>query len=159
MRYAFVFRGLERLGCGGHAAAEFALTIPVMLVLIVGVFEFGRAYWIQNTLQFAAEQTARCVMANPPSPTTGTTSVTSGTCNITNYLSGLPSTTATTGNCASTTPPIGSCPSTLGHSQWVAVSYTFQFNTLLASLVNYVSKSNTNYSSITMRGQSIVPVS
>jgi Flp pilus assembly protein TadG len=159
MRYSFEFRRLDRIGCDGHAAAEFALVIPILLVLIVGVFEFGRAYWIQNTLQFAAEQTARCVMANPPSPTTGTTSVTTGTCAISNWLSGLPSTTTTTGNCASVAPPIGTCPSTLGHSQWVAVSYPFQFNTLLAGLVKYVSKTNTSYSSITMRGLSIVPVS
>ena len=64
-------RWLE-LGSDGGSAVEFALLIPFLLVLIIGIYEFGRAYWVQNTLQFAAEQTARCVMANPPStPSTG----------------------------------------------------------------------------------------
>ena len=45
--------------CEGGAAAEFALLIPFILLLIYGIYEFGRLYWIQNTLQFAAEQTGR----------------------------------------------------------------------------------------------------
>jgi Flp pilus assembly protein TadG len=44
----------------GSAAVEFALTIPVLLLLMFGLFEFGRLLWTQNSIQYAVEQAARC---------------------------------------------------------------------------------------------------
>jgi Flp pilus assembly protein TadG len=51
---------LRRLtGDRGAAAVEFALVIPVLLLLVFGVAEFGRAYNIQTTLSGAAREGAR----------------------------------------------------------------------------------------------------
>jgi Flp pilus assembly protein TadG len=51
---------LRRLaGDRGAAAVEFALVVPVLLLLIFGVAEFGRAYNIQTTLSGAAREGAR----------------------------------------------------------------------------------------------------
>jgi Flp pilus assembly protein TadG len=44
----------------GAAAVEFALTVPVLLLLLLGVSEFGRLLWTQNSIQYAVEQAARC---------------------------------------------------------------------------------------------------
>ena len=44
----------------GSAAVEFALTIPVLLGLLLGIAEFGRLMWTQNSIQYAVEQAARC---------------------------------------------------------------------------------------------------
>jgi len=46
----------------GAAAVEFALVMPLLLILILGIAEFGRAYNIQTTLSAAAREGAR-VMA------------------------------------------------------------------------------------------------
>ena len=54
----------------GAAAAEFALLLPIILMFVFALYEFGRVYWIQNTLQFAAEETARWAMATNPACTT-----------------------------------------------------------------------------------------
>ena len=54
----------RRLGCDGGATAEFAMVIPLLLVLIVGIYEYGRIFFIQNTLQYAAEQGGRWLMVN-----------------------------------------------------------------------------------------------
>jgi Flp pilus assembly protein TadG len=43
---------------------EFALVFPSFILLTMGVIEFGRAMWIQNTLQAAVEQAARCAVVN-----------------------------------------------------------------------------------------------
>lgn len=52
--------GLRRLtGDRGAAAVEFALVVPVLLLLVFGVAEFGRAYNIQTTLSGAAREGAR----------------------------------------------------------------------------------------------------
>lgn len=46
----------------GAAAVEFALVVPVLLTLVLGIMEFGRAYNIQTTLSNAARDGVR-VMA------------------------------------------------------------------------------------------------
>ncbi|HYP44075.1 MAG TPA: TadE family protein [Propionibacteriaceae bacterium] len=48
------FRG-ER----GVAAVEFALVLPVLLMLVLGIVEFGRAYHIQTSLSLAAREGVR----------------------------------------------------------------------------------------------------
>lgn len=43
----------------GAVAVEFALILPVFLVLVLGIFEFGRAFNIQVSLSQAARESAR----------------------------------------------------------------------------------------------------
>jgi Flp pilus assembly protein TadG len=45
---------------GGATAVEFAIVAPVLLMLLLGIMEGGRALWTQNALSFAVEQAARC---------------------------------------------------------------------------------------------------
>ena len=44
----------------GAAAVEFALVVPALLVLVMGVFEYGRYLWTVNALQQTVTVTARC---------------------------------------------------------------------------------------------------
>jgi Flp pilus assembly protein TadG len=48
----------------GAAAVEFAIIFPILLLFLFGIYEFGRLFWIQSSLQFAAEQAGRWAMAN-----------------------------------------------------------------------------------------------
>lgn len=43
----------------GAAAVEFALVVPLLLVLVLGIAEFGRAYNIESVLAGAAREGAR----------------------------------------------------------------------------------------------------
>lgn len=45
----------------GAVAVEFALVLPVFLMLVLGIFEFGRAFNIQVSLTEAARESARYV--------------------------------------------------------------------------------------------------
>jgi Flp pilus assembly protein TadG len=45
----------------GTSALEFALLLPVFLLLFFGAIEFGRMIWTQVTLQQAVQAAARCV--------------------------------------------------------------------------------------------------
>jgi Flp pilus assembly protein TadG len=47
---------------GGASAVEFALVLPLLVLLVFGIFEFGRAFSIQVQLSGAAREGAR-VMA------------------------------------------------------------------------------------------------
>jgi Flp pilus assembly protein TadG len=44
----------------GTAAIETALVFPVFILMVLGVFEFGRALWTQSALQYAVQVAARC---------------------------------------------------------------------------------------------------
>ncbi|WP_043496534.1 TadE/TadG family type IV pilus assembly protein [Georgenia sp. SUBG003] len=43
----------------GAAAVEFALVLPILLLLVFGITEFGRAYYAQTTLSNAARDAVR----------------------------------------------------------------------------------------------------
>jgi len=67
------FFSRNRLDDRGGASAEFAVVLPLLLLLVLSIFEFGRAYWIRNNLQFAVEEAGRWVMVNSsPIPSTAT---------------------------------------------------------------------------------------
>lgn len=43
----------------GQAMVEFALVIPVFILLMVGLFDLGRVVWVNDTLATAAREAAR----------------------------------------------------------------------------------------------------
>lgn len=46
---------------GGASVIEFALLAPVFIAMMVGLVEYGRAYWTRQTLEEVAYVTARCM--------------------------------------------------------------------------------------------------
>lgn len=48
------------IGTSGAAIIEFAVTLPVLVLMLFGTFEFGRLLWIQNALHYSVQQAARC---------------------------------------------------------------------------------------------------
>jgi Flp pilus assembly protein TadG len=50
-------RGSER----GAVAVEFALLVPILIMILLGIMEFGRAYNVQASLTNAAREGARSV--------------------------------------------------------------------------------------------------
>jgi TadE-like protein len=64
----------------GQAMVEFALVIPVFILLMVGLFDLGRVVWVNDTLATAAREAARFAIVHggsegnlcpvgPPAPT------------------------------------------------------------------------------------------
>lgn len=46
----------------GAAAVEFALVLPVLLLILLGIIEYGRAFYMQNSLTNAARVAARAMV-------------------------------------------------------------------------------------------------
>jgi Flp pilus assembly protein TadG len=65
----------------GAAMLEFAIGLPVFVMLLFGIFEFGRMLWIQNALHYSVQQAARCASIN--ATTCGSTSA------IQSYAAGI----------------------------------------------------------------------
>lgn len=55
-----MYRSSER----GAVAVEFAILAPVLIMLILGIMEFGRAYNVQITLSNAAREGVRVMAIN-----------------------------------------------------------------------------------------------
>ncbi|MGH6811046.1 MAG: TadE/TadG family type IV pilus assembly protein [Methylocella sp.] len=64
----------------GVSAVEFALTLPVFLLLLFGVWQICFGLWAQFALQHGAERAARCMAVNKTvcGTTTGTQSYAAG---------------------------------------------------------------------------------
>ena len=58
----------------GATAVEFALIVPLLIVLVIGIAEFGRAFQVQGTLSAAAREGVR-VMALQNDPVAARTAV------------------------------------------------------------------------------------
>jgi Flp pilus assembly protein TadG len=48
----------------GAAVLEFGIVAPVLIMIMMGVVEFGRLHWVRNSIEYAAEQTARWAIVN-----------------------------------------------------------------------------------------------
>jgi hypothetical protein len=45
---------------GGTVAIEFAMVFPLFIMMMLGIVEFGRFLWADNTLRHAVQEGARC---------------------------------------------------------------------------------------------------
>lgn len=48
----------------GGALVEYALLLPLFLLLVVGIAQLGQVLWIQAALQHAVDMAARCASVN-----------------------------------------------------------------------------------------------
>jgi len=56
-------RKLKRYGYHGQAIAEFAIALPVLLLLLLGIFEVGRAVFIYSSVTNASRNASRYASA------------------------------------------------------------------------------------------------
>jgi hypothetical protein len=52
----------SREGCRGATIVEFAMVLPVFVLLLFGIIEFGRYFFVQHTLQFATREGTRLAL-------------------------------------------------------------------------------------------------
>ena len=95
-------------------AVEAAFVLPVFLVFCLGTVEFGRLYWIRNSLQYSAEQTGRYAIAHEDSSASDLESVMAGDF----------------GSVANGALNVNVCGDTQGSDNYVTITATYQFDFL-----------------------------
>lgn len=90
-------RRRTRADDAGTALVEFALLLPVLLMLITGLFDVSRAVWQENTLAYAAREGTRYAIVHgsagsPPAGPTNTAGIASA---VTGAAVGVPNITVT----------------------------------------------------------------
>lgn len=70
-------RSLRKMIRGTHAAQimEFAVVLPLLAVMVVGIFDFGQAFSIRQKLTFAARDAARFGSSQPTNDLTQATPI------------------------------------------------------------------------------------
>ena len=121
-------RSLRRFAVNsdGSEAVEFALISIPLFLFLVGVIEFGRLYWVQSELQYAAEAAARYVTINPNADVSAVQSYAAA------QVSGV---SIPTGDFTVTPYSSGSNPPTPSCGNQVTVRYQFQF--IIQNLMPY----------------------
>lgn len=103
-----------RRGDRGAAAVEFALVLPILVLLIFGIVDFGRLLRAQITITEAAREAARAsALVSDAAATTRSDDVTAGL----DDTAGSPTTTVT-----------DSCKTTSDPSDDTSVTVTYQFS-------------------------------
>lgn len=111
----------------GAVALEFAIIAPVVLLLIMGIIDFGRAFYVKQALLNGASQAARAAALGTTNTTTLTTVARTATPNI----RGL----AGAGSDLTLPTVTGTCPTTGAQntdSKTVTAQITFKWMTPLA---------------------------
>ena len=57
----------------GQTLVEFALVLPILLLLMIGIFDFGSAFNSKNSVNFLANTAARYAEVNSCAPCSGQT--------------------------------------------------------------------------------------
>jgi Flp pilus assembly protein TadG len=122
----------------GAAAVEFALLLPVLLLLVFGIIDFGRALNAQITLTQAAREGARLAALGQPDVVNRTQAA----------ASGLSPVTVTVTAC-----PDGAGP---GADASVTTSYPFSFATPIGAIAGMFGSTGLG-SPITLTAQGVMP--
>jgi Flp pilus assembly protein TadG len=77
-------RRAAKHGESGQALAEIAIALPLLLLMLIGIWEFARAYQIQQVVVNAAREGAREVVLPPKADGTGT--IANATAVVNKYL-------------------------------------------------------------------------
>jgi hypothetical protein len=72
----------------GVETVEFALVSVALFTFLLGVVEFGRLYWTQSELQYAAEAGARCATVNCCAAGPASCGASTGTTGIQKFTAG-----------------------------------------------------------------------
>jgi len=133
-------RGRER----GAALLEAAVTVPVILLISVGIFEFGRAYQTSQVLTNAAREGARLAVLEGPTDAEVRARVNS-------YLTSGGLTSLADGNIAvDRNVPLGTATASS-----VTLSYPFEFM-VLNPVVRLVTPTSTTGGPITMTAATLM---
>lgn len=126
-------------GESGQALAEIAIALPLLLLMLIGIWEFARAYQIQQVVVNAAREGARIVVL--PDASGGT--VDSATNAVNNYLSG--------GHISGATVNITGTQDT-GQPMTVTVSVPYSFR-LIGPIIRLATGDNGGPGDITLSSQ------
>lgn len=116
----------------GQTIVEFALAVVLLLVIVLGLFDFGRAVWYSNTLALATREGARYAIVH--GSLSGSPAIASTVASqVDRYVTGLHPTPTTTVTWCAASPCASPDPNKNDPGNYVTVTSTLAY-TPLASM-------------------------
>jgi Flp pilus assembly protein TadG len=114
----------------GQALAEFAIVLPVFLLILLAVFDVGRAVFIYNGLTNSAREAARLAIVNQDKPSVAAraqdmsfgTTVTTTPANLVRFYRALPNSDDVTANPVCDPPAVGCMAVVKADTTWTAIT-------------------------------------
>jgi Flp pilus assembly protein TadG len=135
---------------GGQSLVEFALAVPVLLLILLGLADFGRAFYYTTAIANAARAGAEYAAKNAGAGATQAT-IYNKVCNETGFVAYVPPPGAPT--CPGMSVAVAPSPPVAG-GDVVEVTVTYDFNLFSAYLVSRIVGDNR----IPLRAQATFPV-
>jgi Flp pilus assembly protein TadG len=133
---------------GGQSLVEFALAVPVLLLILLGLADFGRAFYYTTAIANAARAGAEYAAKNAGTGPTVETQTAYRVCNETGFVAYSP-----TATCPGMTVVVSPSPPVAG-GDVVKVTVTYDFNLFSAYLVSRI----VGDKRIPLRAQATFPV-
>lgn len=142
----------RKKGEKGQALVEFALLVPIFLILMFAIMDFGMGFYSWITVTNSAREGARLGAVHPPldvpaSPCFGKVSLEECIEDRVRETAGLPYEDTNLDVDVNCGDPPGPCPAQSGESVVVQVDYRYELMTPLASLIGNLIGSTLNLSS------------
>jgi Flp pilus assembly protein TadG len=118
----------------GNAVVEAAFVLPLFLLFVLGIVEFGRLYWVRSSMQLAVSEAGRHVMLNSDATDESLTTI------VNDSLYGLDSDDFT----------LTFTDQVTGGISFKAIRATYQYNLLAGGILHF--------GPITLTATSTVPV-
>jgi len=114
----------------GQSLAEFALVLPVFLLILMALFDVGRAVFVYNGLTNAVREGARLAIVNQDKTLIAQraqdmafgTGITTSATNLTNFYRALPNSADVESNPACSPVAVGCIAVVAGDAQWRAIT-------------------------------------
>jgi Flp pilus assembly protein TadG len=134
---------------------EFALILPLFLLLMFALIDFGRYYWIRETVESAIRQAGRYAITGQGSPNR----VQSIAQYATNQLAMLQSPTVTVSSCAPNRLPNFTADSAGNPGDFVKIQITATLGFFTPGIARYFGPngSNTLTEAVTFRNENFLP--
>jgi Flp pilus assembly protein TadG len=125
---------MRSLGDRGAAAVEFALVLPLLLLLIFGIIDFGRMLNAKITLTEAAREAARSAA-------------------LQTAADGIARAAAMTGAIGTTSPTVTDCTDDSADEAVATITYNFRFVTPIGFMAGFLSSGDT----VQLQAKSVMP--
>lgn len=129
----------------GAAIVEFALVLPLLITLMAGIFEFGRAFWYYDALTKATRDGARLMSVVPKSGIE--TGVTDAKAQVVSVVTaaGVPSFTNANVTVTCLTAAFGTAACTNGTSPWGVRVQIVGYGMTIGQFIPFLIGVNSNY--------------
>jgi Flp pilus assembly protein TadG len=134
--------------CAGQGLVEFTLTLPLLLLIVIGTLDLGRIFFAYMTITNASREGAFYATSNPPTNATNISNIQARARAEADGVIIVPGQMTVTSSC-----PSGSCAADTNNSNPVRVTVSYPFQLITTQILGGGTIAIQNYTDMVIFGQ------